>query len=407
MVLCTILCIFALSDSDRNKILMKVFYDSQAFDMQTHGGVSRYIYEIYRNRTAEVEAELGVIESDNVYLQQLGIPSEDYTYNHFICGADFPLKRMLYKAYYNCKYGHAQQWDHTPKLNQLLSESIIKKGDFDVFHATYFDGYFLEALGNRPFVLTVHDMISELFPNFYNERHPLVTGKQLLIPKAAHIIAVSEATKKDLMRLMNVPEEKITVIYHGVNESSYVPSAKSPFDFEYILYVGERHLYKNFFNFCRSVFPILKRHQDLNVVCTGREFNEKEQTFLKENMVTDRFKHIFFRTDQERYDLYHHALTFVYPSAYEGFGMPILEAFKAGCTVMLNHASCFPEIAGNAAIYFNITDGASDFEEQFENVYRMNAKEREEQLLKQEQRLKLFSWKKSAQQHTQVYQKLC
>ena len=92
---------------------MKVFYDSQAFDMQTHGGVSRYIYEIYRNRVARVEAELGVMETDNVYLQQLGIPSEGYTYSHFISEANFPLKRMLYKAYYNCKYGHAQLWDHT------------------------------------------------------------------------------------------------------------------------------------------------------------------------------------------------------------------------------------------------------------------------------------------------------
>jgi glycosyltransferase involved in cell wall biosynthesis len=105
-------------------------------------------------------------------------------------------------------------------------------------------------------------------------------------------------------------------------------------------------------------------------------------------------------------DLYHYAVTFVYPSAYEGFGMPILEAYKADCPVMLNHASCFPEIAGDAAVYFHISDEASDFEEQFETLYHLNSRERQSLLEKQRERLKLYSWKKSAQEHAAVYQKL-
>lgn len=386
---------------------MRVFYDGQAFDMQTHGGVSRYITEIYKNKRGDVEATLGVVESDNVYLRQFGIPTQGFTYHQFISNKEFPLKRFLYKAYYNCKYGHADRWDHTPKLNQLFSESIIRKGDFDCFHASYFDGYFLDALGERPFILTVHDMISELYPQFYEDSHPLVTGKKLLIPIAAHIIAISQRTKEDLMKLMHVPEEKITVIYHGVDVSPFTPSTHRICQEDYILYVGERHFYKNFDLFFREVLPLLKRHKELKVVCTGKPFEDTEQKLIEEKGMVGRFIHTFTETEQELMDLYHNALCFVYPSAYEGFGMPILEAYKADCPVMLSNASCFPEIAGDAAVYFNIDKEKSDFAEQFETLYHLDSNERELLLSKQRERLRLYSWKKSASEHAAVYQRFC
>ncbi len=385
---------------------MRVFYDSQAFDMQTHGGVSRYISEIYQNRPQGVDATIGAIETDNVYLQQLGFPCSGYTYGHFIAPGNFPMKKMLYKAFYNIRYGHPSQWDHTPKLNQYYSENILKKGNFDVFHATYFDGYFLKALGERPFVLTVHDMISELYPNFYERNHPLVTGKLLLVPKAAHIIAVSEQTKIDLMRIMHVPEERISVIYHGVDPTDYQPSEKRPYDFEYLLFVGERHFYKNFNWFCHDIVPVLKRHQELQIICTGKPFTKEEQQMFEEYGVSRQFKQTFVKTNQEFMDLYHHAAAFVYPSAYEGFGMPILEAYKADCPVVLNRASCFPEIAGDAAIYFEFNEKSSNLEEQIETLLHLNSHEREHLLIRQRERLSHYSWARSAQEHVDVYRKL-
>lgn len=385
---------------------MKVFYDGQAFDMQMHGGVSRYVSEIYRNLPAGVEAVLGIMESDNVYLRQMGFPQGGDTYRQFIAARNFPMKRFLYRAYYNISYGHPERWDHTPKLNQLYSERLLKRRDFDVFHATYFDGYFLPVWGDKPFVLTVHDMISELFPQYYERDHVLVRGKQLLIPKATHLIAVSQQTKEDLIRTMNIPEDRITVIYHGVDATPYTPSVLRPFNEEYILYVGERHLYKNFKAFCRAVAPVLQRHKQLMVVCTGKPFSKDEQLLMEHYGVANRMRQVFVETDQDFMDLYHYAVTFVYPSAYEGFGMPILEAYKADCPVMLNHASCFPEIAGDAAVYFHISNEASDFEEQFETLYHLNSRERQSLLEKQRERLKLYSWKKSAQEHAAVYQKL-
>ena len=113
--------------------------------------------------------------------------------------------------------------------------------------------------------------------------------------------------------------------------------------------------------------------------------------------------HKFVHTSQELLDLYHYAFTFVYPSKYEGFGIPILEAYKADCPVMLNRASCFPEIAGDAAVFFDLNSEKSDFEEQFETLYRLTGDERGELIQRQRERMKLYSWSKSAAQLADVY----
>ena len=101
--------------------------------------------------------------------------------------------------------------------------------------------------------------------------------------------------------------------------------------------------------------------------------------------------------------LYHDAVAFIYPSSYEGFGIPILEAYKANCPVMLNRASCFPEIAGDAAIYFNIDDMKSDLAEQLETLYGLNNDERNALLAKQHQRLQRYSWEQAAKALVNIY----
>lgn len=113
--------------------------------------------------------------------------------------------------------------------------------------------------------------------------------------------------------------------------------------------------------------------------------------------------HRFVQTRQELFDLYHYAITFVYPSKYEGFGIPILEAYKADCPVMLNRVSCFPEIAGDAAVFFDLNSEKSDFEEQFETLYRLTGDERGELIQRQRERMELYSWSKSAAQLADVY----
>ena len=378
---------------------MKVLYDLQAFDMQTHGGVSRCFAELYSHRPAFVDAHISVKETDNVYLQELGFPPKGTLYKNFLCDKDTKLKHFLFKLKYNIKYGKFSRLDKRPLINLFETESVLKKGDFDIFHPTFFDDYFLPFLGKKPFVITVHDMIPEIFSI---DKHQ-VEQKLAIIPKATHIIAVSERTKQDLVRIMHVPEEKVSVIYHGSDEEPYTPSTTAPIAEEYILFVGTRYEYKNFKAFCKSCVGILKRHPQLKIVCTGVPFSPEEIQFFESLGIKERMVHKFVQTSQELLDLYHYAFTFVYPSKYEGFGIPILEAYKADCPVMLNRASCFPEIAGDAAVFFDFNSEKSDFEEQFETLYRLTGDERGELIQRQRERMKLYSWSKSAAQLADVY----
>ena len=110
--------------------------------------------------------------------------------------------------------------------------------------------------------------------------------------------------------------------------------------------------------------------------------------------------------DLELQNLYAHALCFIYPSAYEGFGIPILEAYRANCPVLLNEASCFPEIAQEAAVYFHLDDQLSDLDQVMEDFLRMTDRERDSLLEKQRERLSCFSWQKSAQKLIDLYNSL-
>ena len=108
-------------------------------------------------------------------------------------------------------------------------------------------------------------------------------------------------------------------------------------------------------------------------------------------------------SDIEMSNLYHYAKCFIFPSVYEGFGIPILEAYNAHCPVILNNKSCFPEIAKDAAIFFNLDENSSDLEEVMEQFLTMSQKDSNSLIEKQLQRLKYFSWEKSAQKLADVY----
>lgn len=381
---------------------MKILFDNQAFDMQIHGGVSRCFAELYAHRVLGMDVTIGVLETDNVYLKELGFHETGYTYKNFLWGGHSTLKKVLYKY----KYNELKNWDRTPRLNHYYSGQELKSGNYDIYHPTFFDTDLLRFKGKTPLVITVHDMIPEQYPQFYDHTNKQLSDKQRILPLADHIVAVSENTKQDIIRLCKIPENKISVIYHGASEETYIPGENIFFNSEYILYVGDRHLYKNFYKFVKGIHGSLLRHKDLKVVCTGQPFNENEELVLSAFNIRDRFEHVFAKNTQDILDLYHYAVCFVYPSEYEGFGIPILEAYKADCPVILNNASCFPEIAGDAATYINLCNGENDLEDKLEMIYHLDAHEREAILQKQRERLKMYTWSESAKNLMNVYNKI-
>lgn len=379
---------------------MKVLYDYQAFFMQKFGGISNSFVQLIKRLPGDIKYEIAVHDSDNVHLKKSGLArtipvqrSED----NFISSKKFKGRGFLYRQ---CSkfFPSVTSLGH----NRQCSIEALIKGNFDVFHPTYFDDYFLPYLRGKPFVLTVHDMIPELF---LDKRNMQVRKKPRLCREAAHIITVSEKTKADLVDILKVSEKKITVIYHGAPEKRITPDREPMVDGKYILYVGQRGLYKYFNQMLMRLVPVLNRHPELRVVCAGKAFTKEEQALMKYLGVEDKMIQLF-PSDEELMSLYAHALCFIYPSIYEGFGIPILEAYQGQCPVLLNHKSCFPEIAQDAAIYFHLDDQQSDLEQVMEKVLTMSEKERNQLIAHQNLRLEAFSWDDSAQKLVDIYNSL-
>ncbi|MDE5999288.1 MAG: glycosyltransferase family 4 protein [Bacteroidaceae bacterium] len=382
---------------------VKVLYDYQAFQMQKFGGVSRCFVELYKHLPQGICALFAVRESDNVYVQEIeGVHPIGYAYDNFICKKNFYGKGKLHIWYDRLTHG-----GYYPNGELSYSIKMLERQQFDVFHPTFFSNYFLPYLKDKPFVLTIHDMVPELYPQYYRGNDFQIKMKKILAPLASAIVAVSENTKNDVIRILQVPEEKVHVVYHGCSfpkESGMRVSINR--GEPYILYVGGRKDYKNFDLFARHAAPFLKMHSEVAVICTGLPFCEAEKQMLINLGLSSQFVHYWVTTDEEFFFLYHQALCFVYSSEYEGFGIPILEAYQADCPVLLNHASCFPEIAGDAAIYFQMSHKDSDIAEKLERIYSFSMEERNALLSKQRERLARYSWDKSARVLADIYHKV-
>jgi glycosyltransferase involved in cell wall biosynthesis len=226
-----------------------------------------------------------------------------------------------------------------------------------------------------------------------------------LANKAVAIIAVSENTKNDIIKLYGIDENKITVVYHGnslfVDDNMNTLINKLPE--RYILYVGDRWAYKNFDYFVKSVIPILQKDKGLYLVCGGSHpFNKKEIRLLKYYRCENRVLHVCVSDNDTLIGLYKNALAFVFPSLYEGFGIPVLESFSCGCPVVLSNSSSFPEVAGEAGVYFNPEDESSIREAIGSVIY--NEEVRADLIKKGYKQLEKFSWEKTALETRRVYE---
>ncbi len=284
--------------------------------------------------------------------------------------------------------------------NQLQRQHF--KTDYDIFHPTYYNPYFLDYIGSKPFVLTIHDLTHEKqgWSTKWNDWS--IKGKKILAEKAVRIIAVSENTKKDIVELLNIHPDKITVIYHGCN---FVPNREKKMHLpeRFILFVGERGGYKNFINLAKAFSQLCKSDNELRLIVAGKPFSADEQALLKSLSIDENTIQLF-AGNEELAELYASALAFVFPSTYEGFGIPILEAFTCGCPVILSDASCFPEIAGNAGAYFDplSVDAMVEAIKKIidDSSYRNNL------IQAGTERAKLFSWEKAAAETLQLYKSI-
>lgn len=367
---------------------MKVLYDHQAFFNQDYGGISRYFFELMNqyNQTNICDFDLSVLFSNNDYLLSSSFckPISVFKNNQFVRGSKF------YRIFNT--FG---------KLNSKLS---ISSGNFDVFHPTSFDPYFLSSLHKKPFVLTVHDMAHEANPELFSKIDKTSQVKELLSKKADRLIAVSNSTKKELIKFFDIDKDKIDVVYHGnsiVKPNSVITIPGLPE--KYILFIGQRLLYRNFLFSLKALKNIIIQH-NLSFVCAGGpKFNESEKKVISECGLDDRVFH-YSVNDETLYSFYKNAELLLFPSYYEGFGIPLLEAFNVGCPVVLSNTTSFPEVALDAGEYFVPTSERSIQRAVLRVLTKSNYSNK---LIKRGlERAKYFSWGKCANETLKVYEKV-
>jgi glycosyltransferase involved in cell wall biosynthesis len=222
--------------------------------------------------------------------------------------------------------------------------------------------------------------------------------------KADKIITISENSKKDIIRIWDIPEDKIEVAYLGHDDINLADFNLSRiFDNPYILFVGSRQEYKNFATYIKAFKILSEKEHDLLFVCTGLPFSQNEKEFISDLQLSDKVLQIA-AGETMMVNLYYNAELFVYPSLYEGFGLPLLEAMACHCPVICSNTSCFPEVAGNAARYFNPYSIENMFE--VTNDVLNNSRIRQDLIANGLERIKRFTWQACTNKHIDVYQSL-
>lgn len=375
---------------------MRLAYDHQIFCLQKAGGISRYFCKLL-GQLNKLEQTVSVFAPfyRNQYLQQ--IPP------HLVHGrtvADYPK---------HCA-------DFAVALNGFVGRQRLKAWHPDLVHETYFSKI-RSGLSGRPTVLTVFDMIDELglegpLPTQMQMKR---TNKYAAVTRADHIVCISEHTRQDLIRLFDVSPERISTIHLGCDQelaafaSPDAPNGTSsllvPTSKPYLLYVGLRQGYKNFAGLLRSVASSSRLKKTFDVIAFGGEgFTQDEQSLISDLKFAPGQVKQMSGDDDCLASLYQEAAAFVYPSLYEGFGLPPLEAMLYECPVISSRTSSMPEVLGEAAEFFdpNSIDSMADA---IERVMFLN--ERQQELVaKGTQRVKAFTWQACAERHLALYQSL-
>ena len=233
------------------------------------------------------------------------------------------------------------------KIKRYFSLTVSSKEKF-IFHSSYYRTCRNKAAIN---ITTVHDFTYEYFMKNRGLAYYIhIWQKYKAIRKSDYIICISENTKRDLLKFLpDINPDKICVIYNGVSEDYHklnlINEELLPFPLHsYLLFVGERGHHKNFIKIAKVI-----SETNYNLVIVGSPLSKKELELFKE-VDPLRIKVCTGISNEQLNVLYNGALVFVYPSIYEGFGIPVLEAQKAGCPVIAYKGSSIPEIIGDTPL---------------------------------------------------------
>ena len=285
-----------------------------------------------------------------------------------------------------------------------------------VFHTPH---YVLPVLTPCRSIVTIHDCIHLLFPEYLRNRMAHVYARAMLwtaVHRASRVLTVSEASKKDILRFFHVPEQRVTVIHNAIDERFYndppeeeIVRVRERYQLHdrFLMYAGNVKPHKNLERLI-DAFVVLRQSgfNDLKLLITGSEIS-RYATLRRAVHRYNLHKHVRFlgfQSETTLAALYRLADVFVFPSLYEGFGLPPLEAMASGTPVVVSNVSSLPEVVGDAGIQVNPYD-ADAIADGIRQVLT-NSTLREELTARGLARARAFSWQESITRVRQIYQEV-
>jgi len=353
---------------------MRVLYDGQIYALQPVGGINCYFTNL-----------INQLPADFVPLLLSARPSNS---NQLI-----QRFRPTYISYL---------------VEQLYFGSVISNQRIDIAHPTYYTLLSRQAVKayTCPIVLTVWDMIHELFPKELDPKGKITAKKREAILAAQAIICISENTKQDLLERYSLPPNQITVTPLASNlryEQAFESEEMVPSE-PYFLYVGGRTAYKNFDGLLTAFSKVVSTNSEVILCVVGSSFNQVEKRLINELNLVKKIQHYGHIEDNYLAKLYHYSIGLVYPSKYEGFGIPPLEAMSCKTAVIAGNCSSLPEVVGDAGLLVD-PNSQTDLAEAMLCLLNHPA-ERDRLIAKGYDRAKQFSWEKTAAQTVEVYRSL-
>lgn len=366
---------------------MKIAYDYKIFWNQKYGGISRYFTNLCKNlKSKEIDFKIFSPFFKNNYLKDLEKNNIQGTY----IGNIPPYTSFFYKKY-----------------NDIMYKYSLDRWNPDIIHYTYYGEK--KTKKKKPVVITVYDLIHE---KISEQNGKLILAKKDAINLADEIICISINTKNELLNYYNVDEKKISIIYLGsdhllnVKNRSTLPIKKKENELKkpFLLYVGSRNKYKNFNFFLTGIANSDKIKKDFNIILFGGGNLTKNEKLKISKL---KLQNIFTTIEGDDHLLtsfYRNAELFIFPSIYEGFGLPMLEAMSFGCPVLCSNNNIFKELAKNDATYFDPFN-IDDFQFQLESLIFSRARLKQASIsgLKGS---KNFTWEKCADETLKIYKKL-
>jgi len=300
---------------------------------------------------------------------------------------------------------------HTTR-EQFELPKILNRENLDLMHFPYFS---VPLFYKRPFVVTIHDLIIDHFstgkastlpPIIYNLK--LSSYKFVLkkaVKNAKKIIAVSQATKNEIVGHLKINPQKIIVTHEGIDDkirNLNIEIRNNTLNTKYFLYVGNAYPHKNL-NRLLEAFKTIKSDVSLALVVKEDYFYQRLKQKVDELSLSKRVSFLHEIRDEELSALYRNALALVFPSLMEGFGLPALEAMANNCLVLASDIPSLKEVCADSAIYFNpyeINDMAKKMNEVLINDKNLYDGKKEKAF----ERTKLFTFEKMAKETLKVYE---